>query len=115
MSTYTCTHRQALQQPTSLLPPLPPRSYISHVTFDPGNSIRSRVGSSALFHHLNNTWEFAPGPRPGTTALTFYVDFAFKSALYSEVTNIFFDQVVSRMMAALEGRCREVYGPPNES
>lgn len=90
-------------------------SYISHVTFDPGNSIRSRVGSSALFHHLNNAWEFAPGPRPGTTALTFYVDFAFKSALYSEVTNIFFDQVVSRMMAALEGRCREVYGPPNES
>ncbi|KAK2075645.1 hypothetical protein QBZ16_001753 [Prototheca wickerhamii] len=52
--------------------------YISHVTFHPGNSIRSRVGSSALFHHLNNTWEFAPGPRPGTTALTFYVDFAFK-------------------------------------
>lgn len=87
-------------------------SYVSHVAFEPGKSIRSQVGSSTLFDHLHNSWKFAAGPEPGTTALDFHVDFAFKSVLYSQVADLFFDEVVARMMGALEGRCRTVYGPP---
>ena len=73
--------------------------------------VRSSVADSRLFDHLESTWTLRPGPTPGTTWLAFKVDFAFRSALYRHVADVFFDQVVRRMMAAFEGRCADLYGP----
>jgi hypothetical protein len=73
--------------------------------------VHSSVDDSSLFDHLESTWVLRPGPQPGTTWLVFKVDFAFRSALYRHVADLFFDQVVRRMMGAFEGRCAQLYGP----
>ena len=52
-----------------------------------------------------------PGPLPNTSWLSFSVDFAFQNALYRHVADLFFSEVVQRMMAAFEGRCAQLYGP----
>jgi hypothetical protein len=80
------------------------------VTLEPPHRVHSSVTDSRLFDHLESTWELRPGPRPNTTWLTFKVDFAFSSALYRQVADLFFSEVVKRMMGAFEGRCAQLYG-----
>lgn len=53
----------------------------------------SKVSDSTLFDHLDTTWEFKRGPTPTTTWLSFDLDFAFKSPLYRQIANLFFDEV----------------------
>ncbi|DBB13860.1 hypothetical protein WJX82_008622 [Trebouxia sp. C0006] len=94
--------------------------YTSEVYLKPGEQVISKVFDSTLFDHLDSTWDFKVGPSPSSTWLTFSVDFGFKSPLYRSVAAVFFEEVVQRMMAAFEGRCKVVYGassltkkPPN--
>lgn len=56
-----------------------------------------------------------PGPNPNTTWLSFSVDFAFMNPLYANIAQLFFSEVVTRMMGAFEGRCKQLYGPPSFS
>lgn len=84
--------------------------YVSHVTLDPPRGVRSHVGETALFTHLDSGWRFDPGPTPASAWMTFEVDFAFKSPLYRKVAALFFEEVVVKMMSAFEGRCRRLYG-----
>ncbi|EXC41989.1 hypothetical protein L484_000662 [Morus notabilis] len=69
------------------------------------------ASDTTLFDHLINTWEFNPGPVPGTCNLYFLVDFKFQSPLYSQVASMFFREVVSRLVGSFSERCRLVYGP----
>lgn len=85
--------------------------YTSKVTLKKPHLVQSRVTDSLLFDHLDSTWNMQPGPCSGTCWLTFKVDFAFKSALYRHIADIFFSEVVQRMMASFEGRCLSQYGP----
>eukprot|EP00271_Cylindrocystis_brebissonii_P014761 TRINITY_DN36287_c0_g1_i1.p1 TRINITY_DN36287_c0_g1~~TRINITY_DN36287_c0_g1_i1.p1 ORF type:complete len:412 (-),score=48.23 TRINITY_DN36287_c0_g1_i1:680-1915(-) len=85
--------------------------YVSHVKLVRPTLVKTTVSQSLLFDYLDNTWEFRPGPDPHSTALHFGVAFQFRSALYRGVANMFFDEVVSRLVGAFEGRCRQVYGP----
>lgn len=85
--------------------------YTSRVTLEAPRRVHSSVADSRLFDHLESTWRLSPGPRPGTTWLSFHVDFAFRSALHRHVADLFFDQVARRMMSAFEGRCAQLYGP----
>ena len=78
-------------------------------------TITSTVRGSTLFHHLDCTWAFTPGPAPGTAWLAFGIAFEFKSPLYRAVAASFFDEVVRRMVTAFEGRCGAVYGGPSVS
>lgn len=50
---------------------------------------QTTVSESTLFDHLINTWEFSPGPVPGTCSLHFLVDFKFQSPLYRQVKFLF--------------------------
>lgn len=84
--------------------------YTSEVYLKPGEQVVSKVFDSTLFDHLDSTWDFKVGPSPSSTWLTFSVDFGFKSPLYRSVAAVFFEEVVQRMMAAFEGRCKVVYG-----
>jgi coenzyme Q-binding protein COQ10 len=88
-------------------------AYTSTVTLARPHTITSTVRGSAVFHHLDCVWRFAPGPLPATVWLSFGIDFAFKSAVYRHAASLFFDQVAARMVSAFEGRCGELYGPPS--
>eukprot|EP00898_Chlorokybus_atmophyticus_P000630 jgi/Chlat1/1568/Chrsp123S01835 len=83
--------------------------YVSLVTLKRPEMVKATSIESNLFHHLINKWEFSPGPRPGTSWLTFTVDFQFKSQLYAQAANLFFSEVVQRMVRSFEERCDKVY------
>lgn len=85
--------------------------YISHVELTRPSLIKTSVSQSSLFEYLINVWEFKPGPNPGTCNLHFSVDFQFRSPLYRQVANMFFEEVVSRLVGSFEQRCSTVYGP----
>lgn len=84
--------------------------YVSKVTLQPPHAVVTTVSNSSLFDHLDCTWSMEPGPQPGTCWLSFTIDFAFSSPLYRHVADMFFSEVVQRMMGAFEGRCRTLYG-----
>ncbi|KAK4434435.1 Coenzyme Q-binding protein COQ10, mitochondrial [Sesamum alatum] len=86
-------------------------SYVSHVELSKPKSIKTTSSQSSLFDHLINVWEFNPGPVPGTCNLYFLVDFKFKSPLYRQIANMFFKEVVSRLVGSFNDRCQLIYGP----
>ncbi|XP_011074433.1 coenzyme Q-binding protein COQ10 homolog, mitochondrial-like [Sesamum indicum] len=86
-------------------------SYVSHVELSKPKSIKTTSYQSTLFDHLINAWEFNPGPVPGTCNLYFLVDFKFKSPLYRQIANMFFNEVVSRLVGSFSDRCQLIYGP----
>ncbi|KAJ8541098.1 hypothetical protein K7X08_001914 [Anisodus acutangulus] len=86
-------------------------SYVSHVELNKPKYIKTTATDTGLFDHLINVWEFNPGPIPGTCNLHFLVDFKFQSSLYRQVANMFFKEVVSRLVGSFNDRCRLIYGP----
>jgi coenzyme Q-binding protein COQ10 len=62
------------------------------------------------FKYLNNHWIFEPMPGGGT-CIDFYVDFEFRSALLQKLIGLLFNEAVRRMVAAFEGRAKQLYGP----
>lgn len=86
-------------------------SYISHVELKRPTYIKTTSSQSNLFDHLINIWEFNPGPTPGTCSLHFLVDFKFQSPFYRQIANMFFKEVVSRLVGSFNDRCRLIYGP----
>lgn len=79
--------------------------YVSRVTMEPYNRVVAAAENTQLFHYLTNEWNFSPGPDPSSTWVAFSVDFQFRSILYSQASHLFFDEVVSKMVAAFERRC----------
>ena len=76
----------------------------------PGRQVISKVYDSTLFDHLDSTWDFAVGPAPTSTWLTFSVDFGFKSPLYRHIAAVFFEEVgcgVKRVLRCIrpKGMC----------
>ena len=69
--------------------------------------IQATALPTQLFHTLINKWTFQDDPS-GSTQVTFQVEFAFRSAMYSQVASIFMDEVVCRMVSAFERRCKEI-------
>ncbi|XP_075511488.1 uncharacterized protein LOC142547208 [Primulina tabacum] len=86
-------------------------SYVSHVELKKPNFIKTTSSQSSLFDHLINVWEFNPGTVPGTCDLHFLVDFKFQSPFYRQMANMFFKEVVSRLVNSFNDRCRLIYGP----
>ena len=81
----------------------------SRVTLD-GPSHRIDVAYlDGPFKYLRNHWIFEPAP-DGATRLDFFVDFEFRSALLSKLIGVLFHEAVRRMVAAFEGRARQLYG-----
>lgn len=85
--------------------------YISHVTMKHPNLIKTTASQSTIFEHLINIWEFKPGPTPNSCNLHFLVDFQFRSPLYRKVVDLFFNEVVAKLVSSFENRCKQVYGP----
>jgi coenzyme Q-binding protein COQ10 len=91
--------------------------FTSRVTLQPPRRIDVNY-SEGPFRYLNNHWIFEPvapsAEHPtGGTMLDFYVDFEFKSKLLQSVMAMLFNEAVRRMVAAFEGRARQLYGQPS--
>src|SRR5262249_13777556 len=69
------------------------------------------------FRSLNNRWIFEPvagsPERPaGGTLLSFHIEFELRSALLQSLVGGLFSDAARRMVAAFEGRARQLSGAP---
>lgn len=83
--------------------------YTSVITLDPNRSVSVDVPNSNLFEYLVTDWVFEPTSAGDHTNLSFYVEFAFRNPMYQRVTDLFFEEVVRRMVSAFEHRCHLKY------
>lgn len=60
------------------------------------------------FHHLTNSWVFEP--HPDGCLIDFHVDFEFRNKVLDRIIGALFHEAVRRMVAAFEGRARQLYG-----
>jgi ribosome-associated toxin RatA of RatAB toxin-antitoxin module len=61
-----------------------------------------------LFEYLKTEWKFTPASDPKATWVTFQVEFKFRSAMYNELSRLFLQEVVAKMVKAFEQRCKTV-------
>jgi coenzyme Q-binding protein COQ10 len=83
--------------------------FTSHVRLDPPRHVDVTY-SEGPFRYLDNHWTF--DRVPGGCRLDFFVDFEFKSRILQRVIELLFHEAVRRMVAAFEGRARQLYGTP---
>lgn len=83
--------------------------FTSNVTLDPPGRIDVTYAEGP-FRYLNNHWSFER--MPGGCRIDFFVDFEFKSRLLQKAIELLFGEAVRRMVAAFEGRARQLYGKP---
>ena len=88
-----CTQHVVLVSSTTLFPPTLHCRYTSQVYLHRPDKVISKVSDSTLFDHLDTTWKFDKGPTPDSCWLSFQTDFRFRSPLYAQVANVFFDEV----------------------
>lgn len=94
-------------------PPLT-ESYTSSVTFQRPNIVRAECTDGKLFNYLLNLWKFSPGLKdiPQSCVIDFHVAFEFKSILHTQLSLLFFDQLVKQMEEAFVREARHRYGEP---
>uniref|UniRef100_A0A1L8DYM9 Putative oligoketide cyclase/lipid transport protein n=1 Tax=Nyssomyia neivai TaxID=330878 RepID=A0A1L8DYM9_9DIPT len=94
-------------------PPLSEK-YTSNVTMTKPNYIKAECIDGKLFSYFLTIWRFSRGLKdiPQSCVIDIHVAFEFKSAIHSQIANIFFTQVVQQMEDAFirEAQCR--YGLP---
>lgn len=86
--------------------------YTSNLTLEFPHLIKSDCYDGRLFHYLQNYWGFNHGLKdvPNSCVIDFRVTFEFKSALHSQLSNIFFDLVIQQMENAFVAEAERRYG-----
>ncbi len=84
-------------------------TFTSLVALDKPHNISVSYGGGPL-KYLKNEWRFAPTGKE-SCELTFFVDFAFRSPLFTGMINAFFDKAFRKMASAFETRAKLLYGP----
>jgi len=82
--------------------------FTSHVVLTPQHRVDVTYAEGP-FRYLNNHWIFEPA-EDGGCHLDFFVDFEFKNRLLQKVIETLFSEAVRRMVAAFEGRAKQLYG-----
>ena len=59
--------------------------------------------------HLKNQWRFIP-ESDGSCLIDFSVEFEFKNKALQGLAQVFFKEVIHRMVGAFEARARDIYG-----
>ena len=83
--------------------------FSSKVILDRPNEIYIEYLKGPL-KNLRNRWKFIRQP-DGSCLIDFTVEFEFSNAALQTLANMFFNEVVKRMVGAFEARARELYGP----
>lgn len=84
---------------------MPPLSHSSPPFATHFFEMQAVAADTQLFRHLQNEWLVEPGRIPGTTDVTFRIDFAFRSALHARAAALFHEEVASKMVDAYVKRC----------
>jgi len=93
---------------------IPPvvESYTSNVTLIRPYTIKAVSTEGKLFKELINIWKFSPGLKgtPNSCIIDFYVSFELRSALASQFSSVFFNEVVRAMTGAFYNEAKRRYG-----
>uniref|UniRef100_U5EEY4 Putative oligoketide cyclase/lipid transport protein n=1 Tax=Corethrella appendiculata TaxID=1370023 RepID=U5EEY4_9DIPT len=94
-------------------PPLNER-YTSNVTLENPTLVKAECFDGRLFSYLLTSWRFSPGLKDigQSSVIDFFVSFEFKSALHSQLANLFFEQLVKQMEYAFINEAKRRYGNP---
>lgn len=84
--------------------------FSSKVILDRPNEVLIEYQKGPL-KNLKNQWLFKDIGN-GSCIIDFSVEFEFKNVALQALANMFFNEVVKRMVGAFEVRAREVYGEP---
>ncbi len=82
--------------------------FSSKVMVEEGRSIHIEYLKGPL-KHLKNHWRFSEAEN-GSCTIDFSVEFEFKNIALQGLAQVFFKEVIHRMVAAFEQRAIEVYG-----
>lgn len=82
--------------------------YMSKIETTEPNCVSAVSVQTNLFEFLKTEWKFTPASDPSSTWVTFQVDFKFKSAMYNELSKLFMQEVIAKMVKAFEQRCTTV-------
>jgi len=82
--------------------------FSSKVMLEEGRSIHIEYLRGPL-KHLKNHWRFSEAEN-GSCLIDFSVEFEFKNIALQSLAQMFFKEVIHRMVAAFEARAVEVYG-----
>ena len=85
--------------------------FSSKVLLDNPNHITIEYLRGPL-QHLQNHWRFISEP-DGSCTIDFSVEFEFKNSMLQGIAQVFFQQVVQRMVDAFEARAKELYDSQN--
>lgn len=90
-------------------------SYTSNVTLQKPNLVRAECIDGKIFNYLLTNWKFSPGLKdiPQSCVLDFYVGFEFRSIIYTQISLLFFDQLVYQMEEAFIIEAQRRYGLPS--
>jgi coenzyme Q-binding protein COQ10 len=99
-SYVTCSKTPlSTQQPTLSSPNAPPSMF--------SYQISAFSNQMNIFEVLKTEWKLTPSSTPKTSCwLQFQVEFKFKSMLYNEVSEMFMQEVATKMVQAFETRCQ---------
>ena len=78
--------------------------YKSTLIFNEPKYIKSICSDGKLFNMLDCTWKFSNTPDSLNTTILFDVTFEFRSIMYTKLAQVFFDEVVKKMVSAFEKR-----------
>jgi len=86
--------------------------FSSRVILDNPNEISIEYLKGPL-KNLKNHWVFSEDEQTGGCIIDFSVEFEFKNVALQGLANMFFNEVVKRMIGAFETRARLIYGAPD--
>ena len=82
--------------------------FSSKVILDPFHQIHIEYQKGPL-KHLTNHWIFN-NHGDGTCTIDFNVEFEFKNSVLQGLAQVFFQEIIKRMVSAFEDRAQELYG-----
>lgn len=83
--------------------------YKSTLIYNRPKYIKSICTDGKLFNMLDCTWKFSKGLSPSSCIIAFDVSFEFRSIMYTKLAQMFFDEVVKKMVVSFEARAKESF------
>lgn len=93
-------------------PPFPVESFTSSFTLTSPTLVKSVCVDRDLFNYMVTIWKFSPGinGNPNTCILDFYLSFEFRSLFHTQLSRMFSDLVVRKMITAFTAEAKRRYG-----